>query len=243
MLEGLESWSDAMGIHLPEGAGEGMRSFWRLVLETNKHTNLTRITDDRDAVFKHFIDSLTVLQTGLVAPDSRVVDVGTGAGFPGIPLKIARPNLRLTLIDSTLKRVRFLQEVVKAMGWRDVEAVHGRAERLGRDKPWTGRFDVAVARAVARLDRLGPLCLPFVRPGGYFIAMKGPDMDEELRQGEAALKNAGGRVVDVVELQLPEGMGRRTLVVVAKQGRRAAGQESAGKLQKKKQIAEEKTGR
>lgn len=216
MLHGLERLSGRIGVDLAEEAGRLMRRYWKLVLETNEHTNLTRITEDREAVLKHFVDSLTLLRTGLISPGARVVDVGSGAGFPGIPLKIARPDIGLLLVDSTLKRVRFVQEAAAALALKDVEALHGRAEKIGTDPGRAGTFDVATARAVARLDRLAGWCLPFVKPGGHFIAMKGPDVEEEVSDAEGALRAAGGRVAKLERLALPEGAGERTLVIVAK---------------------------
>lgn len=216
MLHGLERLSGLVGVTLSEDAARLMRRYWKLVLETNEHTNLTRITADREAVLKHFVDCLTLLGTGLIGPGARVVDVGAGAGFPGIPLKIARPDVGLLLVDSTLKRVRFLRDAAAALALKDVEAIHGRAEQIGADARYAGTFDVATARAVARLDRLVGWCLPFVKPGGHFIAMKGPDVEEEVAEAEAALKAAGGRVAGLERLTLPEGAGERTLVVVAK---------------------------
>ncbi len=124
-----------------------------------------------------------------------------------MPLKIARPDLQVTFIDATLKRVRFLKSVIDFMGWRDAEAVHGRAEEVGRRAAWSGAFDVVVARAVAKLATLGNWCLPLVRPGGHFVAMKGPDVERELKEARSSMAAAGGRVLRVDRLALPEGAG------------------------------------
>jgi len=214
MLAGLEEYARGIGVSLGEEQAEAMRSYWRAVLETNRHTNLTRITDDKEATLKHFIDSLTVLSTGVFHRGARVADVGSGAGFPGVPLKIARPDLQVTFIDATLKRVRFLKSVIDFMGWRDAEAVHGRAEEVGRRAAWSGAFDVVVARAVAKLATLGNWCLPLVRPGGHFVAMKGPDVERELKEARSSMAAAGGRVLRVDRLALPEGAGTRSIVIV-----------------------------
>src|SRR5690606_27339939 len=128
MLEGLEQYAREFGVELSPAQGAALRAYWRMVLETNRYTNLTRITEDRDATLKHFVDSLTVLKTGVFERGARVVDVGSGAGFPGVPLKIARPDLSMVLLDATLKRVRFLQAVIERLGLEGVEAIHGRAE-------------------------------------------------------------------------------------------------------------------
>src|SRR5690606_21114997 len=143
-------------------------------------------------------------------------DVGSGAGFPGVPLKIARPDLSMVLLDATLKRVRFLQVVIERLGLEGVEAIHGRAEELGRRPGWAGSFDVAVARAVARLDVLVRWCMPLVKPNGCLLAMKGPDVEEELAAAERALRAARARVVRVERLALPKGAGQRNIVVVEK---------------------------
>lgn len=214
MLDGLQRYADSIGVVLTDDQVEMMRTYWQAVVVTNRHTNLTRITDDREATLKHFVDSLTLLGTGAFQPGARVVDVGSGAGFPGVPLKIARPDIRVTFIDATLKRVRFLQSVIKMLHWSDAEVFHGRVEELGRRPPLVGTFDVAVARAVAKLEVLVGWCLPLVRPGGYFIAMKGPRVDQELRAARQAMASTGAELVRVHTLALPEGAGDRTIIVV-----------------------------
>lgn len=220
MLNDLPRYAADVGVALNDRQMEAMRTYWRAVLETNRHTNLTRITDDRDAVLKHFVDSLTVLGTGVFADGARVADIGSGAGFPGVPLKIARPDLGVTFIDSTLKRVRFLQSVIELLGWTDAEAIHGRVEEVGKRSPFRASFDVAVARAVAKLDVLAKWCLPLLRTGGHFLAMKGPDIADELRSARPVIGDAGGEVMDVVKLALPEGAGERTIVVIRRRGGR-----------------------
>lgn len=214
MLTNLDRWSKEIGIVLTDEQIERMRRFWELVLETNRHTNLTRITDDDDATLKHFVDSLTVLNTGTIGDKARVIDIGTGAGFPGIPLKIVRPDIRLTLLDSTLKRVRFLQGVIEEMGWDDVQAIHGRAEQYAKGTGLTGAFDVAVARAVARLPRLVSFCMPYVRRSGHFVAMKGPEVEDEVKESATAFAEIGAKVVKVQRLDLPEDAGRRSLIII-----------------------------
>lgn len=214
MLQRLGEWSEDVGVALDKEPLAAMRQFWRFVLDTNRHTNLTRITDDEAATLKHFVDSLTVLKTGVIGRGARLADIGTGAGFPGIPLKIARPDLRVTLIDSTLKRVRFLDEVIDSFGWNDVTAVHARAEQLVNNPKFTRKFDVVVARAVARLPRLVPLCMPFVRPGGCFVAMKGPDIEQETEEAKRELREAKATVESAHQFALPAGAGERTLVVI-----------------------------
>lgn len=214
MLEDLETLAQDIGVTLTSEQGAALRAYWQAVLETNRHTNLTRITEDRDATLKHFVDSLTVLRTGVFGLGARVVDVGSGAGFPGIPLKIARPDLQLVLVDATLKRVRFLQSVIQGLKLDGAEAVHGRVEELAQKPGWAASFDVAVARAVAKLDVLVRWCVPLLKPGGSFLAMKGPDVEEEIHSAGAALRAAKARIVTVERLSLPEDAGSRTIVVV-----------------------------
>lgn len=218
MLVGLEEFCAEMGIALAPAAAEKMRAYWRLVLAANERMNLTRITGDEEATLKHFVDSLTCLLTGVFAPGARVVDVGTGAGFPGIPVKLARPDLGLTLVDATLKRVRFLESVVEHFGWQDVQVVHARAERLAREPQSAHAFDVAVARAVAPLVRLVRWCVPLLRAGGHLVAMKGPDVDAEAAAAQGALRGQRARIASIQRLSLPQGAGRRSLVIIVREG-------------------------
>ena len=186
MLEGLQQYAAQIGVPLSDEQAQAMRTYWAAVLETNRHTNLTRITDDKEATLKHFIDSLSVLPTGVFGPGARVADVGTGAGFPGVPLKIARPDLKLVLIDSTLKRVRFLRSVIRLLGWDDVEAVHARAEALAANPKWAGTFDLVVARAVAKLDSAGELVFALAAAG------RAAGGHERARRGRGAEGGRGG---------------------------------------------------
>jgi len=177
--------------------------YQELLLEWNQKMNLTAITEPQEIAVKHFIDSLSCLDQAVFPIGCSVVDVGTGAGFPGLPLKIVRPDIQLCLIDSLQKRTVFLQTVTQALELKDVEIRHLRAEEAGRQKPYRARFDVAVSRAVARLSVLCELCLPFVRTGGYFVAMKGAKFREEIAAAEAAIRLLGGHIRQVKEISLP----------------------------------------
>ena len=179
---------------------EPLETFSRMLLEKNQVMNLTAITDPRDVAVLHLLDSLAL--TGLAGLEGRtVVDVGTGAGFPGVPLAIARPSARVTLLDSLGKRVDFLQESCRALGLDNVECVHGRAEEFAGERRET--FDLAVSRAVAALPVLCELCLPLVKVGGAFWAMKSVDTEEEISASKTAVKVLGGRIQAVSDYTIP----------------------------------------
>lgn len=200
--------------------GEQLDLFYRyyhLLVEGNKKMNLTAITDEKEVFVKHFFDSLTLASHLSFAEVDSLIDVGTGAGFPGIPLKIAYPHLRLVLLDSLNKRVTFMKESVAELGLRGVECVHGRAEEAARKPMFRESFDVATARAVARLNVLAEYCLPFVRVGGRFVALKGADVKEEVEQARPGVRTLGGEAPDSISLSLPEQMGERHLIVVTKE--------------------------
>jgi len=197
------------------------RKYAEMLKEKNKVMNLTSITDDEGIALKHFIDSLTIAsyidaeQEKIKNRKLTLIDVGTGAGFPGIPLKINKRDLDLTLLDSLAKRLKFLEEVAEELELDNVTFVHSRAEDAGRDAKYREQFDVATARAVANLPVLCEYCLPFVRKGGCFIAMKGK-LDEELKNADKAISLLGGKIETVNEFQLPGTDADRTIVVIRK---------------------------
>lgn len=174
--------------------------YGELLLETNKVMNLTAITDPEDVVSLHFLDSAALL-TLADLKDKTVVDVGTGAGFPGMPLKILEPSIRMTLLDSLGKRITFLQEVCDELGLQNVQCVHARAEEFAAEHRQS--FDFAVSRAVANLSVLCELCLPLVKAGGYFLSMKSVESDEELESAKKAIKILGGQVERTADYQIP----------------------------------------
>lgn len=186
-----------------------------LLVEWNDKINLTAITDEEGIVIKHFLDSLSIFP--FLPKDAKtLIDVGTGAGFPGIPLKITVENLKVTLLDSLDKRVKFLNEVCSALQLKDITAFHGRAEDFGSDKKYREHFDVAVARAVAALPALLEYCLPFVKVGGIFMAMKGPDAKEELKESKKALEVLGGELMEVKSFTLPHSDHERCIIMIRK---------------------------
>jgi 16S rRNA (guanine527-N7)-methyltransferase len=180
----------------------------------NARVNLTAITDESSIVTRHFLDSLRCALSWGSAPQS-LIDVGSGAGFPGLPLKILRPELQLTLVESVAKKAAFLRHIVALLGLGDVVVLAARAEAVGRDEAHRARYDVAVARAVAELRVLAEYCLPFCRLGGRFLAPKGAGIERELLAAQAAISKLGGRIVAVEVVELP-GVERRSLVVIEK---------------------------
>lgn len=179
---------------------------------------MTRITEEDEVYLKHFYDSITPLFTfGAVFKDGATLcDVGAGAGFPSIPLKILKPGLKVTIVDSLQKRLNFLKDLISELGLTDVELVHGRAEDVGQNKLYRERFDIVTARAVARMSVLSEYCLPLVKKGGYFVALKGPKAEDELDDGKKALEVLGGKLIKDEELTLPASEEERTLVLVQK---------------------------
>ncbi len=179
---------------------------------------MTRITAEDEVYLKHFYDSITPLFVfGTIFKDgASLCDVGAGAGFPSIPLKILKPTLRVTIVDSLAKRLTFLKELIAKLGLDNVELVHGRAEDVGQNKLYREKFDIVTARAVARMSVLSEYCLPLVKQGGYFVALKGPKAQAELDDGSKAITTLGGKLIKAEELTLPESEEERTLVLMQK---------------------------
>ena len=188
--------------------------YYELLVETNKVMNLTAITEPEEVVVKHMVDSLLAYEDGMQG--KTLVDVGTGAGFPGVPLKIYCPSLRVTLVDSLGKRLRFLEQVIDELGLKGIRCEHLRAEDAGRSKKHREQYDYVTARAVARLSVLSEYCLPLAKKGGQFIALKGSRFAEEIEEGEAAVKILGGKIISAEPVKLPGLDDGRAIIKIAK---------------------------
>ena len=189
--------------------------YMNLLIEWNKKINLTAITDYNEIILKHFVDSLTINKC--IKENKYVVDVGTGAGFPGIPLKIIRDDINIVLVDSLNKRINFLNEVIKELNLKNIETVHARAEEFGRNKKYRQKFDVATSRAVANLSTLSEYMIPLVKINGRCICMKGKEIKEELKDSLNAIKVLGGKVENVEEFELADNDINRSIIYILKE--------------------------
>ena len=190
--------------------------YYNMLIEKNKVMNLTAITDPLEVQIKHFLDSLMCLKTGLLHQNSKVIDLGTGAGFPGIPLKIACPEIHFTLADSLNKRIKFLDEVIHSLNLENINAVHGRAEDLARLPDYREQFDICVSRAVSNLNTLLEYTIPFLKKGGYFIAYKSGEITDEVAKAASAMKRLGCELDHAEYFILPGSDINRSFVVIRK---------------------------
>lgn len=212
--EKLNSYLAEINIKLNEEQIKQFYDYMNLLLEWNEKINLTAITDKDEIILKHFVDCLTISK--YIKENACIIDVGTGAGFPGIPLKISRKDVKIVLMDSLNKRINFLNEVIQSLKLENIETIHSRAEELGKNKKYREKFDVATSRAVANLNTLSEYMLPFVKKGGISICMKGPGADEEVQKGKRAISILGGEISSVDSFDLPNSDIARNVVIINK---------------------------
>ena len=213
-VDKFKELSNSINIELNEKQVEKFIKFKDILIEWNEKINLTTIVEDDDIIVKHFVDSLTCMK--YIKDNSKVIDIGTGAGFPGIPVRIANESLDITLIDSLNKRIIYLNDLIDRVGFTNIEAIHGRAEEKSRDKNYREKYDIAIARAVANLRVLSEYVLPFVKVGGKFICMKGPNVDEEIEEAKENIKLLGGKIIEQNSFLLPGTDMGRTIIVIEK---------------------------
>ena len=205
-----------IGIKLSNEQVEQFIKYYELLVEWNSFMNLTGITDYEEVVIKHFVDSLSLVKAANLNNDISLIDIGTGAGFPGLPLKIAFPNLKVTLLDSLNKRIKFLNEVIDQLGLNDIDTIHGRAEDFAKPDKLREKYDLCVSRAVANLSTLSEYCLPFVKLDGSFISYKSEKLSEELDSAKKAIFVLGGKFENQIDFTLDNGDIYRNLVIIKK---------------------------
>lgn len=212
----MKSAASEVGLDLSEYQYEQFIKYMRLLQEWNEKVNLTAITEDEQVIKKHFIDCIKAFKSKPIREAKTIIDVGTGAGFPGLPIAIMNPNIKVTLLDSLNKRVIFLNTVVSELGLANVTTIHSRAEDGARKIELREKFDVATSRAVANMAVLSEFCMPYVRVNGHFVALKGPSVDEELKEGKAAIKILGGEIQGILEVNIEDTDLRHNIVEIKK---------------------------
>lgn len=216
----LKEICEKINIDISDKQLEQFNKYYEMLINKNKVMNLTAITEKEEVIVKHFIDSIALIpylkDKDILSDNLRIIDIGTGAGFPGIPLKIMLPELSFVLLDSLNKRVGFLNEVIDELGLTDITAIHGRAEDIASDRNYRESFNLCVSRAVANLSTLSEYCLPFVKRDGYFISYKAGDSEEEINKSKSAIKLLGGKINKVEEFILPESDATRVFVMIKK---------------------------
>ena len=213
------NYFDDLGIQVDDIKSRQFEIFYKLLIEENEKYNLTAITERKDVYIKHFLDSILVEKLDFEFNGKKVIDIGTGAGFPAIPLKIMNPQMRITGLDALNKRIGFIKMVQKELSLKDIELIHGRAEDFGQMTKYREQYDFAVSRAVAELRLLLELVMPFVNVGGYFIAYKSLKTKTELEDATHALNEMKSKLIDIVEFKLPEDFGTRDMMIIQKMGK------------------------
>lgn len=208
--------TEDVGLQLSKEQYEKFIDYMKLLKEWNEKINLTAIVEDEEIIKKHFIDSIKAFKRNEFKTANTLIDVGTGAGFPGLPIAIMRNNLNVTLLDSLNKRINFLNTVISKIGLSNIITIHSRAEDGAKDINLREKFDIATSRAVANMSVLSELCLPYVKVGGNFIALKGPAIDQEIKESTNSIKILGGELMDICEINIEETELKHNLVVVKK---------------------------
>ena len=216
-IEKLKESFGKLNISLTDKQYQQFLEYYELLVEWNKVMNLTGITEFDEVVMKHFVDSLSLVYAVPANKPYKVLDMGTGAGFPGIPLKIAFPEMEMVLLDSLNKRIKFLNEVINQLGLEKITAIHGRAEEFARKEEYREQFDLCVSRAVANLATLSEYCLPYVKKNGCFIPYKSGAIEEEMEASKKAVHVLGGKITEVKTFELPDSDISRSLVVIKKE--------------------------
>ena len=216
MIERLKKGFSDLNISVSDTQLKQLETYAALLAEWNEKINLTAITEPNDIILKHFVDSLTIER--FINKNAKVIDIGTGAGFPGIPISIYRTDIEMVLMDSLNKRIKFLDDVIDKNELNNVKTIHARAEELARNNNYREKLDVATSRAVAPLNILLEYMLPFVKQGGYCICMKGSNIDEEIANSEKALNTLNGKIEKIEKFQLPNSDISRTIVIIKKIG-------------------------
>ena len=211
----FEKYLEKMSISLNKEQYDQFYAYMLLLIEWNEKINLTAITEPQEIILKHFVDSLTIAK--YIEEGKTIIDMGTGAGFPGIPLKIYRNDVKVVLADSLNKRIKFLNEVIEKLQLKNIETIHCRAEELGKNKEYREKFDYATSRAVANLSTLSEYLLPFIKLNGSGIFMKTMEIDEELENAKKAIKILGGRIEKVDKFEIPESDLGRSIIIVKKE--------------------------
>ncbi|APC42506.1 16S rRNA (guanine(527)-N(7))-methyltransferase RsmG [Clostridium estertheticum] len=212
----LNEASDNVGLKFDQDKYDQFMLYKDLIKEWNEKINLTAIKEDEAIVQKHFIDSMKVFKFDQLKNAKNVIDIGTGGGFPGIPMKIIKPEVNIVLLDSLNKRIIFLNEVINRLDLKNIKAIHGRAEDFAQEKQYREKFDVAVSRAVANLTVLSEYCIPYVKVGGYFVAMKGPAVEEEIKLSKNAIRMLGGQIEHIEKVQIEGSDLKHNLVIIKK---------------------------